>query len=107
MNKKLPSVFANNDLSHVKNNNTVYYSNKKDLRNEYRPSLIGQNVNQKINSIFNSNNYVYKAEVEITFDDKIIETVIIGKQNNYLITLNNQKININDIVDINYKKTSH
>ena len=101
MEKKLPSVFANKDVRNS-NNDTVYYSTldqKKD-----RPSLIGKSVREKINSIFSSNNYIYKADVEIVFDDKVVNKRIIGMQKDYLLTFDNEKININDIVDINYAK---
>jgi len=101
MDKKLPSVFQNKDVRNS-NNDKVYYSSldsKKD-----RPSLIGKNVREKIRSIFNSNNYIYKADVEIVLDDKTINKRIIGMQNDYLLTMDNEKINIKDIIDINYSK---
>lgn len=99
--KKIPSVFANNDVRN-NNNEKVYYSSL-DVKTD-RPSLIGKNVRDKINSIFNSNNYIYKADVEITLDDKVITKRIIGISGDYLLTINNEKINIKDIVDINYAK---
>ena len=99
--KKIPSVFANTDVRN-NNNEKVYYSSL-DVKAD-RPSLIGKNVRDKINSIFNSNNYIYKADVEITLDDKVITKRIIGISGDYLLTINNEKINIKDIVDINYAK---
>lgn len=101
MEKKLPSVFANKDVRNS-NNETIYYS-QIDLKKD-RPSLIGKNVREKINSIFNSSHYIYKADVEIIFEDKVMNKRIIGRQGDYLLTFDNEKININDIVDINYAK---
>ena len=49
MEKKLPSVFANKEVRN-NNNETVYYS-QSDVKKD-RPSLIGKNVREKINSIF-------------------------------------------------------
>lgn len=99
--KKIPSVFANNDVRN-NNNEKVYYSSL-DVKTD-RPSLIGKNVRDKINSIFNSNNYIYKADVEITLDDKVITKRIVGISGDSLLTITNEKIKIKDIVDINYAK---
>lgn len=101
MDKKLPNIFANKDIGNVKNNEDVYrsYTKKDDS-----PSLIGKSVNQKIQTIFNSNNYIYKADVVITLEDEVVTKRIIGKTANHLITNNNELISIDKIVDINYKK---
>lgn len=101
MDKKLPKVYANKDVRN--NNNEMVYYSTNDIKKD-RPSLIGKNVREKINSIFKSNNYIYKADVEIIYDDKIINKRIIGKNGDYLLTNENEKININEIVDINYSK---
>ena len=101
MEKKLPSVFANKDVRNS-NNETIYYSTN-DVKKD-RPSLIGKNVREKINSIFNSNNYIYKADVEIVFDDKTVVKRIIGRNGDYLLTFDNERINIKYIVYKNYAK---
>ena len=58
------------------------------------------NFNEKINDIFSSPNYIYKANVEITLKDKKIVKRIIGRNKNYIITMDNDLISINDIIDI-------
>lgn len=102
MNKKLPGIFANKDLRNVNNNSKVYYSYQK--KEETPRSLIGKSVLQKINTIFSSNNYIYKIDVVITLNDKKITKKIIGKTKTQLITMDNELIPINDIIDIDYKK---
>src|SRR5574344_2793586 len=102
MNKKLPGIFANKDLRNVNNNTKVYYSYQK--KEETPRSLIGKSVLQKINTIFSSNNYIYKVDVVITLNDKKITKKIIGKTKTQLITMDNELIPINDIIDIDYKK---
>ncbi len=110
MEKKLPGVFANKNIGNLKNNERVYYSSKDEQKKDYNhadnqlPSLIGQNVQQKINTIFSSSNYVYKADVEITLDTGKIIKRIIGRNTNNLVTMDNELIPINKIIDIEYKK---
>lgn len=108
MEKKLPSIFANKINKNIDNNKKVYYSdleeNKIDEKlnkNFLKPQL---NINQKINKIFNSPKYVYKADVTIKLKDKTINKKIIGKNNNNIITIDNELIPISDIEDIDFKK---
>lgn len=112
MMKKLPKVFANN-LDEVHNNDTVFYSKDNNLKvsvddsdrnsiEEYK-ILKGNTVAQKINEIFTSPYYIYKAEVEITLEDGVIVKKIIGKNNQNLITMDNELIPISSIKDIKYK----
>ena len=96
--KKLPSVFKNTLSKDINNNDRVYTTfQSKDIEvNETQ----GLNVLQKINLIFNSSNYVYKANVDIKLKDKIITKQIIGKNKTHLITKENELIPISDILDI-------
>lgn len=123
MEKKLPSVFANKIDKEVGNNKSVFYSSKEGMENgslddrsinssliddnfasKAREKLIRpKNINQKINDIFNSSRYVYKADVEITLKDGVVSKRVIGKNANNLITIDNELIPISDIVDIKHK----
>ena len=95
--KDLPKVFQNNVNKQFKNNNSVFYSRNAITEDEVKES---KNILQKINDIFSSPNYVYKANVEITLKDKKITKRIIGRNKNYIITMDNMLIPINDILDI-------
>jgi hypothetical protein len=95
--KDLPKVFQNNVNKDFKNNNNVFYSRNSAIQNEVKDS---KTILQKINDIFSSQNYVYKANVEITLKDKKITKRIIGRNKNYIITMDNMLIPITDIVDI-------
>ena len=99
--KALPKVFHNKVDKKFDNNEKVYYSSK-DTRNEVLED--SKNVLQKINEIFASPNYVYKANVEITLKDKKVTKRIIGRNKNYIITMDNDLIPITDIVDIRSTK---
>ena len=95
--KELPKVFHNKIDKKFDNNRSVFYSN-----NTYEEdrSVDTRTVLQKINEIFSSPNYVYKANVEITLKDKKVTKRIIGRNKNYIITMDNDLISISDIVDI-------
>lgn len=97
--KDLPKVFHNNINKEFSNNKKVFYSSNR-IYNEMEEKTDPKNVIQKINDIFASPNYVYKANVEITLKDKKITKRIIGRNKNYIITMDNTLIPITDIVDI-------
>ena len=75
------------------NNNTTNI--KENINND---SLI----KEKLNNLFNINGYIFNKNVEIITKNKKYSTKIAGKVNNYIITLDNDIINISDIMDINY-----
>ena len=112
MEKKLPKIFANKIDKSLDNNKNVFYSaedNDLDVRSDSSPGntertfvSIGPNVNQKINSIFTSPRYVYKADVDITTREGVISKRIIGRNSTHLITIDNELISIMDIVDIDF-----
>ena len=108
MEKKLPKVFAKKIDKKLNNNETVYYdkndvrSEKKDERKNVTESLLS--VNQKINQIFSSARYVYKADVVITTKNGKMNKKIIGRNRNELITMDNEVINVNDILDIEFSE---
>ena len=91
MNKELPKVFANKIDKKINNSQDIFYEEEKkseinDVRN--------------IGDIFNSSNFVYKSKVKITTYDKTFTKTIVGRKNNYLLTMDNEAINIDNILDI-------
>jgi len=96
--RKLPNIYKNDLTRKSDNNEELYYSfdnieNKEEIKEE-------KNILQKINSIFTSSNYIYKADVEIKLKDKIVNKRVIGKNKTHLITIDNELIPISDILDI-------
>ena len=114
MEKKLPKVFTNKTNKIFNNNESIFYSKEEKLdggnknsqaiqKNGMNKSTeITKNIYQKINDIFNSERYVYKADVEIKSSKGIIKTKIIGQNKTHLITIDNELIPITDIQDINF-----
>lgn len=105
MKKNLPSLFANKIDKDI-NNNEKYFVSKNEEKNEERSvekanvKRDNKNINQKIREIFTSTKYVYKIDVEITLSDKKIVKKVIGRNNYNLITMDNELIPINSIIDI-------
>ena len=96
MNKKIPKIFVNK-IGKINNNSEVYYSYKDNSKEEVYSNYEIQN---KINTIFNSNNFVYKKKIYIKTKTYTGEFIIISKSIDYLLTLNGKKIYINEILDI-------
>ena len=63
-----------------------------------------KSIRQKINEIFASSSYVYKANVVIKTKDNTINKRIIGRNSKFLITMDNDKIDIDSIIDIEIEK---
>lgn len=109
MDKKLPKLFANKIEKNLENNENYFYSANKELEpEEVRESkdlrfiVHGENIQQKIQSVFASPKYVYKADVDITLKDGKVSKRIIGKNMTHLITIDNELIPISDIIDIDF-----
>lgn len=92
MHKKLPNIFKGTvDNS---NNQDISFVNK-EVKNEEI------DVNKQIKKILNSNNFVYKADTRITLSTgEVIEKTIIGKNNNSLITMDDELIEVSSISKI-------
>ena len=103
MKKNLPNVFANKKIGLVKNNEEMYYS--KEEKKLDTSLIIDDNfkeilIRKKINDLFNSKDFVYKVNALITTKegDKNVTLIATGKDS--LLTYNNEKILIKDIIDI-------
>ncbi len=106
MNKKLPRVFANKIDKNISNNKSIYYSKYDEKREvaDNENNLENINIYQKINAIFTSEKYVYKAKVDIKLKNGVKQVNVIGHNNGYLITIDNELIPIVDIEDINFSQ---
>lgn len=101
MNKKLPGVFANKVFSNGNNENVFY--GQKETQEEVNHIVSKNDINKKINEIFNSTDYIYKADVIIKLNNENLTKRIVGRNSRYLITMDNELIPIKDIIDIKKK----
>lgn len=100
MNRILPNIYKG--IVNKKNNQKeVKIINKDNMPVEQDREYNKKNINEKINDIFNSPRFIYKADVliELTSGEKIKKTII-GKNNNSLITMDNSLIEISSINQI-------
>lgn len=105
--EKLPSVFANSISKNISNNDEYSYNKSEDRTiedNSLNKINIEPDISQKIRKVFSSVNYVYKADVKITTKDGVLIKKIVGRNNKNLITIDNEIIPIDSILDIELSK---
>jgi hypothetical protein len=102
--KELPKMYQNKINKDIKNSQDIYNSlNDREeviprkINREYFDSYI---IEQKIYNIFNSKDYIYKADVTIVTKDGLVNKRIVGKNKDNLITIDNEYIPISSIRDI-------
>lgn len=95
--KKLPKLYTN--TFNKKIDNSIEFTRVKEKILE-EDKLNKYDINKKIDMIFKSKNYVYKVNVLIKLNNKELNTTLIGKTNDNLITIDNKLIKISDIYDI-------
>lgn len=91
----LPSVSAFEIKKNLNNSQERFYG-----KNAIPGEADNENVIVKINKIFASKNFVYKCKCRIFLTNDIKECIIVGRNNNYLLTITGEKIKINDIKNI-------
>ena len=100
---KKPKVFANRIDKNINNNQTVFDSSKDDFEIIEDLKLEGnESVIDKIKNLLNDKGYIFNKDVTIKTQDKKYNTHIATIVNNHIITLDNDIINIDDIIDIKY-----
>ena len=95
--KKLPKIYQNEINKKITNNKKICYLNNKE-------QIPKKNIDDVLNEIFNGLGYSYNIPVIITTKNKIYNTSILSKTKNNIITLDNDIININNVIDIEIKK---
>ena len=79
----------------------VYSSIENHENNELRQNKYSSiSIDQKIEQIFKEKDFVYKADVEIITDAETIRKRIVARNQNNLITIDNEYIPISIIRDI-------
>ncbi len=97
---KKQSIFINKIIKKM-NNNQNYCAVEEDKNIKLdRENSEELNVLDKIDQLFNTNGYIFNINVTIITKFKEYHTKIASKINNYIITLDNDIISIDDIKDI-------
>ena len=90
-----PKVFANPINKKINNSQEVFYERNNHLEYHSKNEIL-----RKIDEIFKSSNHVYKSRVSIDTKNNNITCDIVGKTSNSLLTLDGNKIDIDEIIDI-------
>ena len=96
MDKRLPNVYANPIDKKLQNVQEMYYGGDRGANKK----VDQKSVEQKINSIFSSKEFVYKSHVRITTSNGIKNCIVVGKTERSLLTMDNETIAIASIIDI-------
>jgi hypothetical protein len=91
---EIPKVFANPLHKNISNNEKTSYNKLEEKK------INKEEILKKINDIFKSDEKIYSIDCIIKFDKYQDRYRIIGKTTNYLVTINKNLINIDDIKDI-------
>ena len=109
--KKKPKVFANEINKNIRNNKVIYDSSKNDnvilekleLIKQKKESVNNSNKTlDKIKDLLDREGYIFNVDVLIKTNNKEYQTHIASVINNHIITLDNDIINIDDVIDIKY-----
>ena len=95
--KEKPQMYQNRVNKEFHNNKIVYTSFDKNVKIK---QYTGDEIRKKINSIINSNSFIYSKLVHIVINNETITRKIIGIYSNNLITIDNEYISIDNIEDI-------
>ena len=96
-----PKVFINQINKYIKNNKESYHFTNENEVLEKIDRIDNMNIVSKINEYFLSDNFVNKFRAKIVLKDKSERIVdVVALKDNNLITIDEEKINIDDIVDI-------
>ncbi len=87
MKKELPKIYKG----------IVSSNNNRKISHENR--IVNNNPKTIINELFKKN-HIYKQNVKIKLKDKTYTTKIIGRTNEHIITIDNNVIKIEDIIEI-------
>lgn len=97
--KKLPEIYKQPIDKNITNNDIVYYA----TRNTEEQTALNQKPEEFINQLFHETGYVFNKPLLIQTKEKVYDTSIIKKSNEYIYTLSEDKIKISEILSIKKK----
>ena len=101
MSKELPKMYQTKINKPINSIQKVYSSiNNSNTEDRSYNKYSDISIDKKINNIFNSYDYVYKADVTIVTDEGTVSKRIVARNKNNLITIDNEFIPISVIRDI-------
>lgn len=98
--KKLPEIYKNNINKKINNNKKMCIL--KNVNEEIKEKTV--NIEEILSKIFNGIGYSYNIPILIETKNKKYETSLITKTKNNVVTIDNDIIPINEIVNIKILK---
>lgn len=114
MNKDLPSIFKNPTTRKFENNKRVFYSRYESIGN-VEEGVESNNSNntvdlgnastfsEAIDNLFKNNQFIFNVPVEIISRNETLNTKIVSKVGDHLLTSSGKVIQIEDILSIRIK----
>ena len=98
--KEISKIFVNN-IKKINNNEEVYYSykDKKEKEDKYESVNI-YDMQKRIDALFRSSDFIYKKRFHIKTKYGENDYDIISKSYDYLLTINGERIYIDNILEI-------
>lgn len=111
MDKKLPSIFKNEIDKKIDNNKKVFYSKYESIGNVVeKTSDVDSSNDRSVSSLSSSldellknNQFIFNVPVEISLKEEIVNTKIVSKVGDHLLTSSGKIINLEDILLIRIK----
>ena len=102
MRKEIPKIFINkiDKINRINNNKEVYYSYKDNKEEIPIREINSYDMQNKIDSLFRSSDFIYKKKFHIKTKYGEDDYEIISKSYDYLLTIDGEKIYIDNIIDI-------
>ncbi len=94
--KKLPKIYHEQINKKIKNNKEIAYVSKEDITEEKKE----ESIDEVLNKVFNGIGYSFNIPLRIETYNKVYETSLIAKSNNYLITFDNDTIPLSEVKKI-------
>ena len=111
MRKKLPGIYQAPLDKKVDHNKDVFYSfrSSKEQNQNLAPTreVFGKeenSVQEEIGRVFHSTRHSFNIPVTFTTKEKTYHTKLIGKAGNYILTRDEEEVNIDDILTFHIEK---
>lgn len=101
--QKLPNIYKNTIDKRINNNMEKCMVNDNNNYEINDSNMNKIEINSYIEDLFSSNTYIFNIPVIIKTNDMTYDTYLATKTNNYLLTIENEKIIIDDIISIKRK----
>lgn len=113
MSRELPSIFKSPSNKKIENNKRVFYSKYESIGNVVEENNENNNreielddavtFNAALDNLFKNNQFVFNVPVEIITKDGIINSKIVSKVGDHLLTNSGKVIQLDDILSIKIK----